>query len=74
MPMIYVDKGEDPLKVYKRYRATVWYKRVSRKQWFIFGVGTGLFSLVAPTVWEFVSGYLATMVSGGLLGAFLGGG
>ena len=67
MATIYVDKGEDPLKVYKRYRKQIWYKRVTKKQWFMIGVGVGLFGLLAPHAWNLIMG----LFGNGLLG-FLG--
>lgn len=46
MPVINIGDGEDWLKQYQRYKATIWWKRISRKQWVFFGgvggVGIGI--------------------------------
>jgi len=51
MPIINISDGEDWLKQYQRYRATVWYRRISRKQWAIYGLvgGGGIGLLVGAT-------------------------
>ena len=58
MPMIYVNDGEDHLKRYKKWRKMRWYKRISRQQWFMMGIGVGLTGLLAPAAYSLVSGWI----------------
>ena len=51
MPMIAIEKNEDWLDAYKRYKKTVWYKRIKIKVWVFGGF---LLGIVAAIIWHFL--------------------
>lgn len=55
MPMITIEKNEDWLDAYKRYKKTVWYKRIKPKQWVMFGIVIGL---AGALLWSFLPSIL----------------
>ena len=59
MPIINIDDGEDWLKQYQRYKATIWYKRISRKQWAFWGGVGGLITGLLIAGYQAIPGMLA---------------
>lgn len=60
MPEIYIEQGQDPLRVYDMYRKKKWYQRTSKRKFFQLGLVVGgggalvmyLVFQVLPTIFQ----------------------